>query len=98
MNYPVQSVATAEIVPLGVILLCNKLKELDLRSRVINTVHDSVLIDCHPDEINIIKDIGPSCLLAAQDEAQRRFGLDTFIPLAVEMSRGKNWMEQYDFT
>ena len=98
VNYPVQSVATAEIVPLGVILLCNKLKELDLRSRVINTVHDSVLIDCHPDEINIIKDIGPSCLLAAQDEAQRRFGLDTFIPLAVEMSRGKNWMEQYDFT
>ena len=97
VNYPVQSVATAEIVPLGVILLCRKISELELQSRVINTVHDSVLIDTHPDEIDIIKDIGPACLLEAQTEAHKRFGLDEFIPLAVEMSKGKNWMEQEDF-
>ena len=92
-----QSVATAEIVPLGVILLCRKISELDLQSPVINTVHVSVLIDTHPDEIDIIKDIGPACLLEAQTEAHKRFGLDEFIPLAVEMSKGKNWMEQEDF-
>ena len=98
VNYPVQSVATAEIVPLGVILLCRRIKELELRSCVINTVHDSVLIDTHPDEIDVIKDIGPACLLEAQTEAHIRFGLDQFIPLEVEMSKGKNWMEQEDFT
>ena len=97
VNYPVQSVATAEIVPLGVILLFNKLKEKGLQSVVINTVHDSVLIDTHPDEIDIVKEIGPQCLLDAQEEAKKRFGLPDYIPLEVEMSHGNNWMEQQDF-
>ena len=97
VNYPVQSVATAEIVPLGVIILFNKLKELGLQSIVINTVHDSVLIDTHPDEVQIVKEVGPNCLLEAQQEAKRRFGLSDFIPLEVEMSIGKNWMEQESF-
>ena len=91
-----QSVATAEIVPLGVIILFNKLKELGLQSIVINTVHDSVLIDTHPDELDIVKQIGPQCLLEAQQEAKKRFGLSDYIPLEVEMSQGKNWMEQED--
>jgi len=97
VNYPVQSVATAEIVPLGVILLFNKLKEKGLQSVVINTVHDSVLIDTHPDEIDQVSQIGPQCLLDAQEEAKKRFGLPDYIPLEVEMSHGKNWMEQQDF-
>jgi len=97
VNYPVQSVATAEIVPLGVILLFNKLKEKGLKSVVINTVHDSVLIDTHPDEIDIVKEVGPQCLLDAQDEAKKRFGLPDYIPLEVEMSHGKNWMDQGEF-
>ena len=98
VNYPVQSVATAEIVPLGVIILFNKLKELELQSIVINTVHDSVLIDTHPDELDIVKQIGPECLLEAQQEAKKRFGLSDYIPLEVEMSIGKNWMEQQNLT
>jgi DNA polymerase I-like protein with 3'-5' exonuclease and polymerase domains len=97
VNYPVQSVATAEIVPLGVILLFNKLKEKGLQSVVINTVHDSVLIDTHPDEIDLVKEIGPQCLLDAQEEAKKRFGLPDYIPLEVEMSHGNNWMDQQDF-
>ena len=96
VNYPVQSVATAEIVPLGVILLHKQLKERGLKSLVINTVHDSVIVDCHPDEIEEVKQIAPTCLIKAQDEAEKRFGLEKFIPLEVEMSIGKNWMEQED--
>ena len=96
VNYPVQSVATAEIVPLGVILLHKQLKERGLKSLVINTVHDSVIVDCHPDEIEEVKQIAPTCLVKAQDEAEKRFGLEKFIPLDVEMSIGKNWMEQED--
>ena len=96
VNYPVQSVATAEIVPLGVIILFNKLREMNLRSVVINTVHDSVLIDTHPNELEIVKSVAPGCLVDAQTEAKKRFGLSDYIPLEVEMSQGKNWMEQED--
>ena len=49
-NYPVQSFATADIVPLVLIDIENKLKELN--SCVVNTVHDSIVIDVHPEEIN----------------------------------------------
>ena len=96
VNYPVQSVATAEIVPLGVIILFNKLREMNLKSVVINTVHDSVLIDTHPNELEIVKSVAPGCLVDAQTEAKKRFGLSDYIPLEVEMSQGKNWMEQED--
>ena len=94
VNYPVQSVATAEIVPLGVILLHKQLRERGLKSLVINTIHDSVIVDCHPEEIEEVKQISSICLVKAQDEAEKRFGLDKFIPLEVEMSIGNNWMEQ----
>ena len=96
VNYTVQSVATAEIVPIGVILLFNKLREMNLRSVVINTVHDSVLIDTHPSELEIVKSVAPGCLVDAQAEAKKRFGLSDYIPLEVEMSHGKNWMLQED--
>jgi len=96
VNYPVQSVATADIVPLGVIMLHKQLRERNLKSLVINTVHDSVVVDCHPDEIEEVKQVASVCLVKAQDEAEKRFGLDKFIPLEVEMSIGNNWMEQED--
>ena len=63
---------------------------------VINTVHDSVVVDVHPDELEEIKILAPTCLKLAQTEAYIRFGLDKFIPLDVEMSMGNNWMEQED--
>tara|TARA_R110000737_G_scaffold63546_5_gene91217 strand:- start:1789 stop:3882 length:2094 start_codon:yes stop_codon:yes gene_type:complete len=98
VNYPVQSVATADIVPLGVILLHKELKKRGLKSLVINTVHDSVVVDVHPNEIEEIKILAPTCLRLAQNEAEKRFGLDKFIPLDVEMSMGNNWMEQMEVT
>ena len=98
VNYPVQSVATADIVPLGVILLHKELKKRGLKSLVINTVHDSVVVDVHPNEIEEIKILAPTCLRLAQNEAEERFGLDKFIPLDVEMSMGNNWMEQMEVT
>jgi DNA polymerase I-like protein with 3'-5' exonuclease and polymerase domains len=99
VNYPVQSVATADLVPLGVIILHKEIKKLGLKSLVINTVHDSVLVDTHPDEIEIIKELAPKCLLAIKDESKRRFpNLDMdYIPLAVEGTIGDNWMNQEDF-
>ena len=77
-------------------MLHKQLRERNLNSLVINTVHDSVVVDCHPDEIEEVKQVASICLVKAQDEAEKRFCLDKFIPLEVEMSIGKNWMEQQD--
>ena len=49
-NYPVQSFATADIVPISLIYIDKLLTANKLTSCVVNTVHDSVVIDVHPDE------------------------------------------------
>ena len=58
-NYPVQSFATADIVPLILLEIDSKLGML--QSCIVNSVHDSIVIDVHPDElqrvVHIIKSI-----------------------------------------
>ena len=49
-NYPVQSFATADIVPLVLIMMEDRMREQNLKSLIVNTVHDSIVIDIHPDE------------------------------------------------
>ena len=47
-NYPVQSFATADIVPIALLHIDGLLK--GMKSCIVNTVHDSIVIDVHPDE------------------------------------------------
>ena len=51
-NYPVQSFATADIVPLILLEIDSKLKNLE--SCIVNTVHDSIVIDVHPNETEVL--------------------------------------------
>ena len=46
-NYPVQGFATADIVPVVLLEMEKRLSHAELYH---NTVHDSVVIDIHPDE------------------------------------------------
>ena len=47
-NYPVQSFATADIVPVALLYIEKRLT--DMKSCIVNTVHDSIVIDVHPQE------------------------------------------------
>lgn len=47
-NYPVQSVATADLVPIGISLVCTALQNTEAMAAgilPINTIHDSILLD-----------------------------------------------------
>ena len=93
-NYPVQSFATADIVPIALLHIDALLS--DKQSCVVNTVHDSIVIDVHPDEkeqvINVIKQ--------TNDELHNlilmRWGVDFNVPLLLEAKIGKNWLDTYD--
>ena len=95
-NYPVQSFATADIVPISLIYIDKLLTANKLRSCVVNTVHDSIVIDVHPDEeervLHIIK--------AANDKlipiVNRKWSLDFNIPLLLEAKMGPNWLDTVD--
>ena len=52
-NYPVQSFATADIVPFTLLYIEHLLK--GMQSCIVNSVHDSLVIDVHPDELEQVK-------------------------------------------
>ena len=56
-NYPVQGFATADIVPIACINAYKMMKYSDVKSLLINTVHDSIVVDAHPDEIGAMTKI-----------------------------------------
>ena len=93
-NYPVQSFATADIVPIALLHIDELLK--DKKSCIVNTVHDSIVIDVHPDEeqqvINVIDETNNVLpqLIAA------RWGVDFNVPLLLEAKIGPNWLDTKD--
>lgn len=92
-NYPVQGFATADCVPIAVISTWKLLKRLNLKSKIILTVHDSIEIDCHPDELEICVNILKEGMLSVKDECLRRYQYELKIPLEVELKAGPNWLE-----
>ncbi len=93
-NYPVQSFATADIVP---VILMHIAKELDKhRSCVVNTVHDSIVIDVHPDEQNTVLDVIRDTNKSLNNIINLEFGIDFNVPLLLEAKMGSNWLDTKD--
>ena len=93
-NYPVQSFATADIVPLVLVEVTKKLTHL--KSIVVNSVHDSLIIDVHPTEVedvtNVIKTIEGNLVSLMRT----RWGIKFNVPLKLDMKIGNSWLEQTD--
>ena len=93
-NYPVQSFATADIVPLILIQIENELSMM--KSCIVNSVHDSIVIDVHPDEIqkviHVIKIVNSSMIRLIENE----FNITFNVPLLLESKIGDNWLDTKD--
>ena len=93
-NYPVQSFATADIVPIALLHIESLLKPM--QSCIVNTVHDSIVIDIHPNEeqqvidvINQTNETLPSLIVS-------RWGVQFNVPLLLEAKIGPNWLDTKD--
>ena len=93
-NYPVQSFATADIVPLVLTHIEDRLKLL--QSCIVNTVHDSIVIDVHPDEINKVIFILKSINEDMNSIINQQFRIDFNVPLLLEAKIGDNWLDTKD--
>jgi DNA polymerase I-like protein with 3'-5' exonuclease and polymerase domains len=91
-NYPVQGFATADIVPLALVEIFNRLKPY--RSCVVNSVHDSIVIDVHPEEINDCIKVVDSVQNDLVGLINSKWGIDFNVPLALDAKIGDNWLEQ----
>lgn len=93
VNYPVQGFATGDIVPLACIRALRKFRELELKSKLIITVHDSIGADTHPDEKQQVAEALKWATEGAVDEIKERWNYMMILPLKSEVSQGINWME-----
>ena len=94
-NYPVQGFATADLLPLALIRLHKCLKAMvkpKPQSRIINTVHDSIIMDVHPDEKNTMIELLKRSMLCIPEECSTVFGVTFDMPIEIEMKIGTDWL------
>ena len=97
-NYPVQGLATADIVPLACIKIYKLMKEQKVKSLLINTVHDSIVADVYPGEeavMSKIFDQGTASVIPALDEY---YGINFNVPLDTEIKMGYDWLNMKEVT
>ncbi|ADQ04778.1 DNA polymerase I [Caldicellulosiruptor owensensis OL] len=83
MNSPIQGSA-ADIMKLAMIKVYQKLKENNLKAKIILQVHDELLIEAPYEEKDIVKRI-------VKTEMENAVALK--VPLVVEVKEGLNWYE-----
>ena len=61
------------------------------------TVHDSIVVDTHPEEIEQVKDALRWAMEGVTEEASKLWDYTFALPLNIEISRGENWLEQEEY-
>ena len=93
-NYPVQSFATADIVPFTLLYIEHLLK--GMQSCIVNSVHDSLVIDVHPDELEQVKYVIKRANNSLVTLINKQWDIDFNVPLLLECKIGPNWLEVKD--
>ncbi|MBO6262771.1 MAG: DNA polymerase I, partial [Clostridia bacterium] len=83
MNMPLQGTA-ADIIKLAMIKVYERIKREKIKSKLILQVHDELIIDTHPDEVEIVKEI----LLDEMNDV-----IKLKVPLIAETECGDKWFD-----
>ena len=85
INAPIQG-TSADIIKLAMINVDRRLAEEGLQSRMVLQIHDELMFDVLPEEVEILEKI-------VTEEMENVITLS--IPLTVECNHGKNWLEAH---
>lgn len=93
-NYPVQSLATAEIIPVALVYFWHRLKRSGLQLFIVNTVHDSVEVELPPNEVEAFKDLATQAFTYdVYEYLYNVYAMEFNIPLGVGIKIGTHWNE-----
>lgn len=92
-NYPVQGLG-ADIVALLRIGVFRRLYPLRPTVLLINTVHDSIMVDCKDEMVDVVCKTIHQVAAELPKTISRCFGVDWQVPMAVEISSGANYRDQ----
>jgi len=91
-NYPVQYLATAEIVPMALVYAWHSFKINNAKSFIVNTIHDSIICEVHPEELNFFRETMSKALRTFPVEYMEKiYGIDFNVPLEAEIKTGTHW-------
>jgi DNA polymerase-1 len=85
INAPIQG-AAADIIKIAMIRIHEQLRSRKLRSEMILQVHDELIFEVYPEELDEVKDL----VIKGMSEAAK-----LEVPLKVEWGTGKNWLEAH---
>lgn len=85
MNAPIQGTA-ADIIKLAMIRVYDALKKGGYKSKLLLQIHDELLVETYPDEIEDVKKI-------IEDGMKNAVKLS--VPLEIDMKQGNNWFEAH---
>ena len=97
-NYPVQGLATADIVPLACIKIYELMKKEKVKSLLINTVHDSIVADVYPGEEAVMSKIFDEGTASVIPAMQEYYGINFNVPLDTEIKMGYDWLNMKEVT
>ena len=67
-----------------------------MKSCVVNSVHDSIVIDVHPDEERSVIEVIANTNRELPNLISTRWGLEINVPLLLEAKIGPNWLDTKD--
>jgi len=83
MNAPIQGTA-ADIIKIAMVNVYGKLKEEGLKSKLILQIHDELIVETYPDELDRVMEI-------VKTEMENATSLS--VPLTVDINSGKSWYD-----
>lgn len=93
-NYPIQSFATADIIPIVVVYQWHRMKAAGMESFLVNTIHDSTITEVHPEETALYREI---VIQAFTEDLVRYldnvYNIQFNVPLGVGLKIADNWGE-----
>ena len=93
-NYPVQGFATGDIVPIVLLEIEHRLD--GYKSMLVNSVHDSVVLDVHPLEEEDVLTIIDGVNSSLKSIVESYYDIDVNVPLLLESKIGDNWLDVKD--
>ena len=93
-NYPVQCFATAEIIPIAVTYMWYELRANNMKTFLVNTIHDSLVAELFPEERELFESLAVQCFT----HRVYKYLLDVYklnfnVPLGVGIKIGTHWGE-----
>ena len=93
-NYPIQSFATADIIPVSMVLLFWEIRAQGIDALLLNTVHDSVVADVAKKDLDRYEETVVRCFLdGTYRYLDKVYGVKMYVPLGVGCKAGSHWGE-----